>query len=133
MTKKAIKHGHRPPFVPMEEQCKLVQGMVAFGIPQERIAKHVISPVTGKPITAKTLARAFRREIDTGKDTMISNVATSLYNKAMGKGAQSVTACIFILKTQAGWRDKLDVNLDFTDRFAEKLGEALGRLNKERG
>lgn len=114
-------------FIPIEEQARLVQGMVAFGIPEDDIALHVLNPQTGKPITAKTLRRAFRREIKTGSTLMINNVANSLYQKALAKGNQAVTACIFILKTRAGWKDKMDVNLDFTDEFAEKLAKALAR------
>ncbi len=34
-----------------------------------------------------------------------SRIAESLYRKAMGDGPQSVTACIFWLKTRARWKE----------------------------
>ena len=131
MTKKKPRPFKRPPFVPTAEQAKSVQTMASFGITQDNIAKCVVSPITGKAITAKTLRRAFREELTTGKTRMVSNVATSLYNKAISRGSQAVTACIFILKTQAGavgapWRDKFEIkHTGLTDSFAERLAKAI--------
>lgn len=114
-------------FVPIEEQRRLVQSATAYGIPQEEIALLIDNPETGKAVSPKTLRRAFKQEIKTGKTTMIVTVANALYRKAIGTGNQSVTAAIFILKTQAGWKDRMDVNLNLTDAFAEKLAKALAR------
>ena len=56
-------------------------------------------------IDPKTLRRHYRNELDVGHVKAIAKVAESLFRKAMGDGSQSVTACIFWLKTRGGWRE----------------------------
>jgi len=74
--------------------------MAAYGIPEADVAR-----VLG--IDPKTLRKHYRDEIDTGSIKANSRIAESLYRKAMGDGAQSVTACIFWLKTRAQWKETI--------------------------
>lgn len=97
----------RPPrlFEPTREQRTIVSVLVACGLDQDSIADRIINPQTNRPIEAKTLRRAFREEIDKAKVTANSAVAQSLFKKATGDGKNAVTAAIFWLKTQAGWKE----------------------------
>ena len=56
-------------------------------------------------IDPKTLRRHYRDELKHGHVKANARVAESLYRKATGDGAQSVTAAIFWLKTRANWRE----------------------------
>src|ERR1700704_227262 len=96
----------RAKFTPTKEQSIQVAVWTACGTPQKEIARRVINPEGRKgPIDLKTLRKAFREELDAGKATANSMVAQSLFKKATSDGSQSVTAAIFWLKTQAGWRE----------------------------
>ena len=75
-----------------------VEAMAAYGVPEADIAR-VLS------IDPKTLRKHYRLELDTGQIKANSKIAESLYRKALGDGAQSVTAAIFWLKTRAGWKE----------------------------
>lgn len=95
----------RKPFMPTEADRKLVSSLAGFGAPHDYIASQVINPQTDKPLTAKTLRVHFRVELDTGKDRANALVAQALFKHAMGTGKGAVPACIFWLKTQAGWKE----------------------------
>ncbi len=82
----------------------MVRKMASFGIPQEDIAQVL-------EIESKTLRKHYRKELDTAKTLKTVEVAESLFNKAVGDGPGSVPAAIFWLKTQAGWREKQEVEL----------------------
>lgn len=91
------KSGMRPhePTRQSREHAKL---MAAMGIPQDKIAKRLeISPMT--------LRQYYRHELDVGKVDMLTQVGGSLFKKAMGDSRGSVSAAIFILKTQGGWKE----------------------------
>jgi hypothetical protein len=77
-----------------------VEAMAAYGVPEADIAR-----VLG--IDPKTLRKHYRDELDTGSIKANSRIAESLYRKAMGDGPQSVTACIFWLKTRARWKETM--------------------------
>jgi hypothetical protein len=72
--------------------------MAAYGVPEADIARVI-------PIDPKTLRKHYREELDTGHVKANTKIAESLYRKALGDGAQSVTAAIFWLKTRAGWKE----------------------------
>ncbi|MEO0496825.1 MAG: hypothetical protein AAF141_05565 [Pseudomonadota bacterium] len=95
----ANKRGRgRPKYEATDKDRDLVKGMVMIGVPQDHIAKALgISPTT--------LTKHFRQEIDGGMSVRIAEVANNLFNIATGDGAQAVTAAIFIMKTQAGWKE----------------------------
>lgn len=75
-----------------------VEAMAAYGVPEKDIARVLL-------VDPKTLRKHYRDELDTGHVKANSRIAESLYRKAMGDGAQSVTACIFWLKTRAQWKE----------------------------
>ncbi len=75
-----------------------VEAMAAYGVPEADIARVV-------GIDPKTLRKHYREELDVGAIKANSRIAESLYRKALGDGAQSVTAAIFWLKTRAHWKE----------------------------
>lgn len=99
-TKSARKRSHpgRGGHKPTEEQRQTAEFMAAIGIPQ-----HDIAACFG--MNHETLRKHFRTELDLGGARMLTKVAGSLYRQAM---AGSVSACIFILKTRAGWSEHVD-------------------------
>lgn len=88
----------RPEFKPTKDQRTLVGIMAGCGFKHELIAERV-------GIDDKTLRKHFRAELDEGKANANAIVAQSLFKKATGDGSQSVTAAIFWMKTQAGWKE----------------------------
>lgn len=77
-----------------------MEALSAFGMRHEAIAGHI-------GIDDKTLRSHYRDELSTGKDKANAKVAKALYEQAT---AGNTTAMIFWLKTQAGWREKSDVD-----------------------
>lgn len=75
-----------------------VEAMAGYGVPEEGISRVLA-------IDPKTLRKHYREELDTGHFKATAKVAESLFRKATGDGAQSVTAAIFWLKTRGGWRE----------------------------
>lgn len=88
-----------------------VADLAAFGFPHDKIAEYI-------GVSNKTLYKYYKKELKRSKQYMILNVANALYTKAM---SGNVVAQIFILKTQAGWREDV----------IENVGEELKAL-KER-
>lgn len=90
----------RKPFAPTEEQRYTVSLMAGIGIVHDEIAKCV-------GISDETLRKYFREELDTGKVKTIARVADSLVRQAL---AGNITAAIYYLKTQGGWRETGDAS-----------------------
>ena len=90
------RRAHRPDPVTSRQ----VEAMAGYGVPEADIAGVI-------GIDPKTLRKHYRHELDHGHVKANARVAESLYRKATGDGAQSVTAAIFWLKTRAGWRETL--------------------------
>jgi hypothetical protein len=88
----------RPSHKPTPELRRQVESMAGFGIPEDDIALSI-------DISARTLRKYYRRELDTGHIKANSAVAQSLYKKALADGPAAVTACIFWMKTRAGWKE----------------------------
>jgi hypothetical protein len=86
--------------VPEPAGRRQVEAMAAYGVPEADIARVI-------GIDPKTLRKHYRDELDTGSIKANSRIAESLYRKAMGDGPQSVTACIFWLKTRARWKETM--------------------------
>lgn len=84
-----------------------------MGIPELEIARVIINPKTGKPISDTTLRLHFRGELDRGLIKTKMRVGAALVRTALGVEptehhagyAGNVTAQIFYLKTQAGWKE----------------------------
>jgi len=81
---------------PNDKDRKTVETMASHGIPELDIAQVI-------EISAPTLRKWYRHELDTGAIKANSMVAQSLYKKALGDGNGAVAACIFWLKVRAGW------------------------------
>src|SRR5215208_761648 len=93
-----IKKG-RPSFSPTDEQRRIVEAMIGYGIPQKDIARVV-------GIHEESLRKHFREELDTGVAKANTRVAEFLFEQATGRrGEGSVTAAIFWLKTRARWKE----------------------------
>lgn len=111
-------------FVPDKDQRLLVQVMGGLcGMPHEYVALQIINPDTNKPITRKTLERAFKDELKDGKARSNAMVQQSLFRKAIGKGPGSVTAAIYWTKAQMGWREAAPM-LEFVDKTGKTVAVA---------
>lgn len=77
----------RPPFEWTQENSWKVSMMLAMGWGNERIAKAVINPQTGKSISTATLKRYFRAELaprDSARDQLFVKQMMSLAEQAFG-------------------------------------------------
>jgi hypothetical protein len=110
------RNGGRKPFVPTDEQRKLVSTMSAMGLSHDQIC--VFLPMkSGKPMSRSTLIRHFRAELDHGALKATVKVAQNLFSIATSQEAGAVTAAIFWLKTRGGdaWREKTKLEVSGAD------------------
>jgi transcriptional regulator with XRE-family HTH domain len=84
------------PHTPTDKDRLAVETMASHGIVQADIAKVI-------GVSVSTLRRWYSVELETAQIKANSRVAQSLFDKAMGTGSGSVTACIFWLKVRAKW------------------------------
>ena len=91
-----------PLFEPTDEQRKFVRTLVAYGIPQDAIARLVIDS-RGSGIDSKTLRKHFRAEMDEAVVEANSKVAETLYRMAVSGDCPAAT--FFWLKCRARWRE----------------------------
>jgi len=94
-----------PTFKPTDDERKMVEQMIAVGIPQESVAR-----VIRGGIDPKTLRKHFREELDTASTRANAKIGGTLFNKAIGG---DTTAAIWWSKTRMGWSEKM--NHGFTD------------------
>ena len=94
-------------FEPTEAHRKLVAVLVAAGVTIKEIALCIENPNTAAPIDKETVHKYFRTEIATARHMAMSKVVARLFSNAMQttdiRGSNA--ACMFILKTQFGWRE----------------------------
>lgn len=102
--KKPNTCGQLPPFEPTDEQRQAVRLGVAWGIKREAICLQIINPATKKPITVTTLQKHFYDELTLGDETIINQVANSLYVSAVS--GKDTRAAMFLLSARRGWRDR---------------------------
>jgi hypothetical protein len=90
--------GH--PHEPTDTTRTVVYALAAFGVTHEDIAGRL-------EISADTLVRRYRRELDLGRIEATARVAERLYKVATRDNPDrtSVIAMIFWLKCRAGWRE----------------------------
>ena len=79
--------------------------------------QDIVADIIG--ITAKTLRRHYREELDQSTAKANASIGGVLFNKAKGG---DTTAMIFWMKTRAGWREKE------TDSGSAELVAALAAL-----
>lgn len=92
---------------PTNESRQLVQAYCWSGLTQERIASQL-------GISVPTLTKHYRDELDHGKEKMLAKVASTIFGIATQTRdlKASLTASIFILKTQGGWRENAEIKTD---------------------
>lgn len=93
----ARKGAGRPEFEPTDQERIQVSALSGVGLPQNQIASLI-----REGIHVETLRAHFEKELTTGKAKANSQVAKSLYQKAM---AGDTTAAIWWTKTQMRWSE----------------------------
>lgn len=106
--------GQIPPHEPTEAQRFFVANASAEGVPQERIAKRL-------GIDEKTLRRHYAPELDRAHESRIAAVRQTAFEMAIRGDTPAMT--IFVLKTQAGWREPREDSVDTTVNLVIHRGE----------
>lgn len=114
-----------PVFQPTDEQRNTVRQLTLIAVPLEVIARCVINPATGKPISVKALRGAFREELETTRMQAKATVVAAIFRAAQ-RG--NVTAGIWLTKNWLGYSDKPSGE-DWEQRSVEKQE---GRKNERR-
>jgi hypothetical protein len=101
---KPPRRGGTPPFVPTEDQRKIVQLGKAVGYTHPQIARLITPPDKPDGISVDTLERHFPDELAVGADKINMLVAGNLFNIATGTSKGAVAAAIFWLKCRMRWK-----------------------------
>jgi len=101
----------RPPHQPTDQARLQAKTLAAVGVRHEDIAAKL-------GISADTLTKYYRQELDDGRVDANAQVAKSLYEQAK---AGNTTAMIFWLKTRAGWKETNVTELTGQDGGAIKV------------
>mgnify|MGYP006921347362 CR=1 FL=1 len=124
------------PHVPTDKQRQYVKLCVASGIPQDAIAGLM-------QISPPTLRQHYAAELAFGKQEMLATVAGTLFQHAVGRPARfddkgkqlqaelkpNMTAGIFIMKAQGGWKETQVVeHVDPTAGATDRLNAAIDRI-----
>ena len=99
----------RPEYKKTDEDAKNVEALTIAGVPQKLVSKIL-------KISEPTLRKHYRDELDTSKAKANAVISQSLFKLAR---KANVTAQIFWLKTQAGWKETNHVEL--TGKAGDKL------------
>ena len=99
----------RPEYKKTDEDAKNVEALTIAGVPQKLVSKIL-------KISEPTLRKHYRDELDTSKAKANAVISQSLFKLAR---EGNVTAQIFWLKTQAGWKETNQVEL--TGKDGDKL------------
>ena len=97
MTK---KRQTKPPHAPTDATRQTVQLHTMVGTTQADIARVL-------NIDEKTLRKYYRDELDLAKAKANATIGGALFNQAK---SGDTSAMIFWMKTQAGWRERKDIN-----------------------
>ena len=101
-----------------DEIAKMVKQLSVIGITHDMICS-----IAG--ISKPTLYKYYDSELKLGKASSTATIANNLYRMATGTGREALTASIFWLKTQAGWKetDVVEINnvSDEKERFESLL------------
>ena len=105
----------RKKFVPTPDQREVVTLLAGRGIPQEYIRQLIRNPQTGRPVSIKTLERAFATEIKTAKVELNCQIARFILDTILGRRPVNarpiknerlrLTLAIFVAKTRLGWTE----------------------------
>ena len=106
--------------VPTDKTRAEVAALTSFGNTQAQICSYL-------DIDDKTLAKYYRRELDTAVTQANAQVAKRLFNKAVAQ--DDLSAQIFWLKTRARWRtDDVDRLANENDDLKDELKELRAKL-----
>jgi len=94
------KRQTKPPHAPTDATRQTVQLHTTVGTTQADIARVL-------DIDEKTLRKYYRDELDLAKAKANATIGGALFNRAK---SGDTSAMIFWMKTQAGWREKTDIN-----------------------
>lgn len=123
---------------PTSQSRQLVELLALAGVPQTTIAKLIADG-----ISVPTLTAHYREELDLSKPRRIAQVAGMAFQMALGRPAKfddagrlvqseikpDKTMVMFILKTQAGWKETSVLELaDPTLGARERLASEVDRL-----
>jgi len=95
-------------FEPTDDQRREVMLLTGFRMKADVIGLLIKHPLTGLPLGKEAVERIFAHELLAGKAMVDAKVAESIYKKAIGNGAQAVTAAIFWAKVHMNWNEKPD-------------------------
>ena len=95
----------RNPHEPTPETRQLVQLHATVGTPQSTIADII-------GVDDKTLRKYYREELDQAKAKANATIGGALFNKAK---SGDTSAMIFWMKTQAGWRERQEIDHTSSD------------------
>ena len=112
-----------------KEISEMVKRLSGIGITHDMICSIA-------DISKPTLYKYYDKEIKVGKAQSTATIANNLYRMATGEGREALTASIFWLKTQAGWKetDVVEINnvSDENERFSELIKSVRqSKLSKE--
>lgn len=88
----------RPPYQPTDEVREQVRKMAGLGLRESDICSII-------KITAPTLRKYYADDLAIGRADATYQVAQSLFRQAVNEEKPSMSAAIFYLKCQAGWRE----------------------------
>ena len=94
------KRQTKPPHAPTDATRETVQLHTTVGTTQADIARVL-------DIDEKTLRKYYRDELDLAKAEANATIGGALFKRAK---SGDTTAMIFWMKTQAGWRERTDIN-----------------------
>ena len=104
--------------IPTDTTRAQVESLVIGGVKQTTIAD-----ILG--IAPKTLRAHYRRELDHALAKVIAGVSGTLIQKAL---SGSETSMIFFLKTRAGWRETVGVDLNGKVDISQQADSAKRKL-----
>ncbi|WP_434428413.1 hypothetical protein [Xylella fastidiosa] len=110
----------RKAHLPTDENRVMVEKLASFGTPHDHIALLM-------QISAPTLRKHYRRELDIGGIQANAKVAESLFNMATHPTRPNAHAALGWMNARAGWKDTQRVEVSGRDGEAieQKVGLAL--------
>jgi hypothetical protein len=112
------------PYKPDDKSRKQIMLMAGIGLTHDQIAKVM-------DISDETLRRHYNQELATAKAMLNTQVAGNLYSIATSKDHKgAVTAAIFWLKTQAKWKETIDLSSE-DGTMTPKAGLDVSKLSVE--
>lgn len=110
------------PHQPDDQKRAQVRALAGFGIIQVDIANYL-------GIATNTLVKHYKKELEVGPVSANMKVASRLYDIAInGNDREAKIACMFWLKTRAGWKENNDfkgqINVNHSDRMEQFHNEA---------